>query len=135
MILNKIKNEENQNKETIQKSLENQNKLKEKIKNICQKIENDSDLLIQKIQDSKINHLNLFKKIEIIIDNKIETILEGTEKKQKKISKKKIKINTIKKLKSEKNHIELIQGGNEIIKTERKREKNGKKKAEKESKN
>ncbi|KAJ6236072.1 hypothetical protein M0813_03525 [Anaeramoeba flamelloides] len=127
MIVNKIKNEENQNKETIQKSLENQNKLKEKIKNICKKIENDSDLLIKKIQDSKTNYLNLFKKIEIIIDNKIETILKDTEKKQKKISKKKIKINTIKKLKKDKNHIELIQGGNEIIKTERKREKNGKK--------
>ncbi|KAJ3424191.1 motif protein trim9 [Anaeramoeba flamelloides] len=57
IILNKIQNEENQNKETIQKSLENQNKLKEKIKNIY------------------------------------------------------------------KNHIKLIQGGNEIIKPESKREK------------
>ncbi|KAJ3442277.1 tripartite motif-containing protein [Anaeramoeba flamelloides] len=120
MLLNKIQNEENQNKETIQKSLENQNKLKEKIKNICKKIENDSDLLIQKIQDSKINYLNLFKKIEIIINTKIETILKETGKKQKKISKKKIKINTIKKFKKDKNHIKLIQGGNEIIKTERK---------------
>ncbi|KAJ6226937.1 hypothetical protein M0813_10475 [Anaeramoeba flamelloides] len=127
MILNKIQNEENQNKETIQKSLENQNKLKEKIKNICKKIENDSDLLIQKIQDSKINHLNIFKKIEIIIDNKIQTILEDTEKKQKKISKKKIKINTIQKLKKDKNHIKLIREGKEIIKSERKSEKNGKK--------
>ncbi|KAJ6243810.1 hypothetical protein M0813_21598 [Anaeramoeba flamelloides] len=134
-----MQNEENQNKETIQKSLENQNKFKEKIKNICKKIENDSDLLIQKIQDSKINHLNLFKKIEIIINNKIQTILEDTEKKQKRILKKKIKINTIKKLKKDKNHIELMQGGKEIIKSERKRkrkmgrksEKNGKKEKEK----
>ncbi|KAJ6255253.1 tripartite motif-containing protein [Anaeramoeba flamelloides] len=131
IILNKIQNEENQNKETIQKSLENQNKLKEKIKNICKKIENDSDLLIQKIQDSKINHLNLFKKIEIIIDNKIETILKDTEKKQKKILKKKKKINTIQKLKKDKNHIKLIQGGKEIIKWERKKVKNGKKEKEK----
>ncbi|KAJ6251215.1 b-box domain protein [Anaeramoeba flamelloides] len=123
MIVNKIQNEENQNKETIQKSLENQNKLKEKIKNICKKIENDSDLLIQKIQDSKINYLNLFKKIEIIIDTKIETILKDTEKKQKKILKKKKKINTIKKLKKDKNHIKLIQGGKKIIKSERKSEK------------
>ncbi|KAJ3442165.1 hypothetical protein M0812_11895 [Anaeramoeba flamelloides] len=134
MILNQMQNEENQNKETIQKSLENQNKLKEKIKIICKKIENDSDLLIQKIQDSKINHLNLFKKIEIIIDNKIETILEDTEKKQKKISKKKIKINTIKKFKKDKNHIKLIQGGKEIIKSERKSEKNGKKEKTEEKK-
>ncbi|KAJ3442088.1 enolase-phosphatase e1 [Anaeramoeba flamelloides] len=134
IILNKMQNEENQNKETIQKSLENQNKLKEKIKNICKKIENDSDLLIQKIQDSKINHLNLFKKIEIIINNKIETILEDTEKKQKKISKKKIKINTIKKFKKDKNHIKLIQGGKEIIKTERKSEKSGKKEKTEEQK-
>ncbi|KAJ6247039.1 motif protein trim9 [Anaeramoeba flamelloides] len=136
IILNKIQNEENQNEKTIQKSLENQNKLKEKIKNICQKIENDSDLLIQKIQDSKINYLNLFKKIEIIIDNKIQTILEDTKKKQKRILKKKIKINTIQKLKKDKNHIKLIQGGKEIIKLERKSEKNGKKgeEAEKEQK-
>ncbi|KAJ6242342.1 hypothetical protein M0813_22476 [Anaeramoeba flamelloides] len=127
IILNKIQNEEKQNEKTIQKSLENQNKFKEKIKNICKKIENDSNLLIQKIQDSKINHLNLFKKIEIIINNKIQTILEDTEKKQKKISKKKIKIKTIKKLKKDKNHIKLIQGGKEIIKSERKSEKEGRK--------
>ncbi|KAJ3433278.1 hypothetical protein M0812_22233 [Anaeramoeba flamelloides] len=130
MILNKIQNEENQNKETIQKSLENQNKFKEKIKNICKKIENDSDLLIQKIQDSKINHLNLFKKIEIIIDTKIQTILEDTEKKQKKISKKKIKINTAQEFKKDKNHIKLIQGCKEIIKKEKEKEdvnENGKK--------
>ncbi|KAJ3445213.1 tripartite motif-containing protein [Anaeramoeba flamelloides] len=130
-ILNKIQNEENQNKETIQKSLENQHKLKEKINNICKKIENDSDLLIQKIQDSKINHLNLFKKIEIIINNKIETILKDTEKKQKRINETKIKINTIKKFKKDKNHIKLIQGGKEIIKKERKSEKRGKKGKEK----
>ncbi|KAJ3441342.1 tripartite motif-containing protein [Anaeramoeba flamelloides] len=134
MILNKMQNEENQNKETIQKSLENQNKLKQKIKNICKKIENDSDLLIQKIQDSKINHLNLFKKIEIIINTKIEKILKDTEKKQKRILKKKIKINTIKKIKKDKNHIKLIQGGKEIIKTERKSGKNGKKKKKKKRK-
>ncbi|KAJ3424140.1 enolase-phosphatase e1 [Anaeramoeba flamelloides] len=128
IILTKIKNEENQNKLTIQKSLENQNKLKEKIKNICQKIENDSDLMIQKIQDSKINHLNLFKKIEIIINTKIENILKDTEKKQKKISKKKIEINTVQKMKKDKNHIKLIQGGKEIIKWESKSEKKGRKK-------
>ncbi|KAJ6236063.1 e3 ubiquitin-protein ligase trim [Anaeramoeba flamelloides] len=127
IILNKIQNEENQNKETKQKSLENQNKLKEKIKNICKKIENDSDLLIQKIQDSKINYLNSFKKIEIIINNKIQTILKNTEKKQKMFLKKKIKINTIKKLKKDKNHIKLIQEGKEIIKSEINREKKGKK--------
>ncbi|KAJ3424126.1 tripartite motif-containing protein [Anaeramoeba flamelloides] len=128
IILTKIKNEENQNKETREKSLENQNKLKEKIKNICQKIENDSDLMIQKIQDSKINHLNLFKKIEIIINTKIENILKDTEKKQKKISNMKIEINTIQKMKKDKNHIKLIQGGKEIIKWESKSEKKGRKK-------
>ncbi|KAJ6229268.1 tripartite motif-containing protein [Anaeramoeba flamelloides] len=127
IILNKIKKEENQNKETIQKSLENQNKFKEKIKNICKKIENDSDLLIQKIQDSKINHLNLFKKIEIIINTKIESILKGTKKKQKGISKKKKKINTVQKFKKDKNHIKIIQGGKEIIQSERKSEKNDRK--------
>ncbi|KAJ6234564.1 spry domain containing socs box protein [Anaeramoeba flamelloides] len=125
IIVNKIKKEENQNKETIQKSLENQNKLKEKIKNFCKKIENDSDLMIQKIQDSKTNHLNLFKKIEIIINTKIETILKNTKNKQKEISKNKIEINTIKKLKKDKNHIKLIQGGKKIIKSERNSEKNG----------
>ncbi|KAJ3442698.1 tripartite motif-containing protein [Anaeramoeba flamelloides] len=134
IILNKIKKEENQNKETKQKSLENQNKLKEKIKNICKKIENDSDLMIQKIQDSKINYLNLFKKIEIIINTKIETILKNTKKKQKEISKKKIKINTIKKFKKDKNHIKLIQGGKEIIKSERKSEKNDRKRKKRKKK-
>ncbi|KAJ3451048.1 zinc finger protein constans-like [Anaeramoeba flamelloides] len=134
IILNKIQNEENQNEKTIQKSLENQKKIKEKINNICKKIENDSDLLIQKIQDSKINHLNLFKKIEIIINTKIETILKDKQKKQKKIKKNKIKINTIKKFKKDKNHIKLIQGGKEIIKTERKSEKNGKKEKTEEQK-
>ncbi|KAJ6255236.1 tripartite motif-containing protein [Anaeramoeba flamelloides] len=134
IILKKIKNEENQNKETIQKSLENQNKLKEKIKNICKKIENDSDLMIKKIQDSKINHLNLFKKIEIIIDNKIQNILKDTEEKQKKILKKKKKINTIQKMKKDKNHIKLIQGGKEIIKSESKSEKEKEKGKEKERK-
>ncbi|KAJ3424190.1 tripartite motif-containing protein [Anaeramoeba flamelloides] len=127
IILNKIQNEENQNKETKQKSLENQNKLKEKIKNICKKIENDSDLLIKKIQVSKINYLNSFKKIEIIINNKIQKILKNTVKKQKMFLKKKIKINTIKKLKKDKNHIKLIQEGKEIIKSEINREKKGKK--------
>ncbi|KAJ3424056.1 fyve-finger-containing rab5 effector protein rabenosyn-5-related [Anaeramoeba flamelloides] len=91
-------------------------------------------LMIQKIQDSKINHLNLFKKIEIIINTKIETILKGTKKKQKRISKKKIKINTIKKFKKDKNHIKLIQGGKEIIKSERKSEKNDRKRKKRKKK-
>ncbi|KAJ6252830.1 tripartite motif-containing protein [Anaeramoeba flamelloides] len=127
IILNKIKNDEIQNNKTKKKSLENQNKLKEKIKNICKKIENDSDLLIQKIQDSKINYLHLFKKIEIIIDTKIETILKDTLKKKKRILKKKIVINNIKKLKKDKNYIKLIQGSKEIIKSKSNSVEKGKK--------
>ncbi|KAJ3446100.1 tripartite motif-containing protein [Anaeramoeba flamelloides] len=126
IISNKIQKEDNQNKETIRRSLENQKKIKEKIKNIRKKIENDSALLIQKIQVSKINYLNLFRKIEIIIDTKIETILKNAVKKKKRILKNKTKIKTIKKLKKDKNHIKLITGGKEIIKSERFIQKGGK---------
>ncbi|KAJ3428036.1 hypothetical protein M0812_25668 [Anaeramoeba flamelloides] len=75
MILNKIQNVEIQNNETIQKSIELKNKFKIEIKELSNLIENQSDLMIQKIQKSKINHLNLLLKAEIITDTKFDQIM------------------------------------------------------------
>ncbi|KAJ6237766.1 hypothetical protein M0813_26559 [Anaeramoeba flamelloides] len=128
MILNKIQNVEIQNNETIQKSIELKNKFKIEIKELSNLIENQSDLMIQKIQKSKINHLNLLLKAGIISDTKFDQIIDKNEAKQEAINETKKKIKILKKLEKDKNTIKFLQESNEIIeKDEEEREKERKK--------
>ncbi|KAJ3433367.1 tripartite motif-containing protein [Anaeramoeba flamelloides] len=118
IILNKIKNVEIQNNETMQKSFELKNKFKIEIQKLSKLIENQSDLLIQKIQKSKINHLNLLLKVGIISDTKFDQIINKNEAKQKDLNKTKKQIKTLKKLKKDKKIIKLIRESKEIIEKE-----------------
>ncbi|KAJ6252909.1 tripartite motif-containing protein [Anaeramoeba flamelloides] len=128
MILNKIQNVEIQNNETIQKSIELKNKFKIEIKELSNLIENQSDLMIQKIQKSKINHLNLLLKAEIITDTKFDQIMNKNQAKQEAINETKKKIKILKKLEKDKNTIKFLQESNEIIeKDKEEREKERKK--------
>ncbi|KAJ3428049.1 hypothetical protein M0812_25681 [Anaeramoeba flamelloides] len=128
MILNKIQNVEIQNNETIQKSIELKNKFKIEIKELSNLIENQSDLLIQKIQKSKINHLNLLLKAEIITDTKFDQIMNKNQAKQEAINETKKKIKILKKLEKDKKTIKFLQESNEIIeKDKEEREKERKK--------
>ncbi|KAJ6237765.1 tripartite motif-containing protein [Anaeramoeba flamelloides] len=135
MILNKIQNVEIQNNETIQKSIELKNKLKIEIKELSNLIENQSDLMIQKIQKSKINHLNLLLKAEIITDTKFDQIMNKNQAKQEAINETKKKIKILEKLEKDKKIIKLIQESNEIIeKDKEEREKERKKEREQQRK-
>ncbi|KAJ6252891.1 hypothetical protein M0813_13753 [Anaeramoeba flamelloides] len=128
MILNKIQNVGIQNHETIQKSIELKNKFKIEIKELSNLIENQSDLMIQKIQKSKINHLNLLLKAEIITDTKFDQIMNKNQAKQEAINETKKKIKILKKLEKDKKTIKFLQESNEIIgKDEEEREKERKK--------
>ncbi|KAJ6237771.1 spry domain containing socs box protein [Anaeramoeba flamelloides] len=128
MILNKIQNVEIQNHETIQKSIELKNKFKIEIKELSNLIEKQSDLMIQKIQKSKINHLNLLLKAEIITDTKFDQIMNKNQAKQEAINETKKKIKILKKLEKDKKTIKFLQESNEIIeKDKEEREKERKK--------
>ncbi|KAJ6239924.1 hypothetical protein M0813_24845 [Anaeramoeba flamelloides] len=115
IILNKIQKAEIQSNETIQKSLELKNKFKIEIKKLSNFIENQSDLLIQKIQKSKINHLNLLLKVEIISNTKFTKIINKNEAKQEEIKETKTQIKILKKLKKDNKTIKLIRESKEII--------------------
>ncbi|KAJ3427759.1 b-box zinc finger protein [Anaeramoeba flamelloides] len=115
IILNKIQNEEIQSKETIQKSLELKNKFKIEIKELSNLIETQSDLLIQKIQKLKINHLNLLKKVGIISDLKFDQIINKNEAKKEEINETKKQIKILKKLEKDEKTIKLIRESKEII--------------------
>ncbi|KAJ6249652.1 tripartite motif-containing 33 [Anaeramoeba flamelloides] len=122
IILNKIQNVEIQNNEIIQKSLELKNKFKIEIKELSNLIENQSDLLIQKIQKSKINHLNLLLKIGIISDTKFDNIMNKNEAKQESINETKNQIKILTKSKKDKKIIKLIRESKEIFEKEEKEE-------------
>ncbi|KAJ6249653.1 tripartite motif-containing protein [Anaeramoeba flamelloides] len=122
IILNKIQNVEIQNNEIIQKSLELKNKFKIEIKELSNLIENQSNLLIQKIQKSKINHLNLLLKIGIISDTKFDNIMNKNEAKQESINETKKQIKILTKWKKDKKIIKLIRGSKEIFEKEEKEE-------------
>ncbi|KAJ3428069.1 zinc finger protein constans-like [Anaeramoeba flamelloides] len=125
IILNKIQKAEIQSNETIQKSIELKNKFKIEIKELSNLIEKQSDLMIQKIQKSKINHLNSLLKIGIISDTKFDNIIDKNEAKQEEIKETKNQIKILTKLKKDKKTIKLIRESNEIIekdKEERKKE-------------
>ncbi|KAJ3428083.1 hypothetical protein M0812_25715 [Anaeramoeba flamelloides] len=115
-----------QSNETIEKSLELKNKFKIEIKELSNLIEKQSDLMIQKIQKSKINHLNSLLKIGIISDTKFDNIIDKNEAKQEEIKETKNQIKILTKLKKDKKTIKLIREfSNEIIekdKEERKKE-------------
>ncbi|KAJ6244374.1 tripartite motif-containing protein [Anaeramoeba flamelloides] len=115
IILNKIQNEEIQSMETIQKSLELKNKFKIEIKELSNLIETQSDLLIQKIQKLKINHLNLLKKVGIISDLKFDQIINKNEAKKEEINETKNQIKILKKLEKDEKTIKLIWESKEII--------------------
>ncbi|KAJ6231761.1 tripartite motif-containing protein [Anaeramoeba flamelloides] len=115
LILIKIQKEEMCNNEVIQSSLENKTNLKKEIQELSNLIENQSDLMIQKIQKSKINYLNLLKKVEIISNTAFDKIMKEKESKQKMIKQKKKQINALQKMKKEKKTIKLIRESNEII--------------------
>ncbi|KAJ6244385.1 tripartite motif-containing protein [Anaeramoeba flamelloides] len=115
IILNKIQNEEIQSQETIQKSLELKNKFKIEIKELSNLIETQSDLLIQKIQKLKINHLNLLKKVGIISDLKFDQIINKNEAKKEEINETKNQIKILKKLEKDEKTIKLIRESKEII--------------------
>ncbi|KAJ6230188.1 hypothetical protein M0813_06826 [Anaeramoeba flamelloides] len=131
IIMNKIQKEEIQNKETIKRTRVNQNKLKQEIKELANVIENRSDLLIQKIQNSKKNYLNLLNKVEIISKTTFTKILNKKEEKQKKLNKNKNKIKKMEKLEKDEKTIKLIRESKEILSKEeerKKKKKNTKKK-------
>ncbi|KAJ6230322.1 tripartite motif-containing protein [Anaeramoeba flamelloides] len=123
IILNKIQIEEIKNNETIKHTLVNQNKLKQEIKELGNYIENEFNLLIEKIQNSKINYLKMLKKVEIISNTNLTKILNKKKKKKKKINKNKIQIKKLKKLEKEEKIIKLIQGSKKIIEEEENDEK------------
>ncbi|KAJ6230168.1 e3 ubiquitin-protein ligase trim [Anaeramoeba flamelloides] len=118
IIINKIQKEEIQNKETIKCTHVNQNKLTQEIKELANFIENESDLLIQKIQNSKINYLNLLNKVEIISNTKFTKILNKKEEKQKKLNKNKNQIKKIEKLEKDEKTIKLIRESKKILSKE-----------------
>ncbi|KAJ3440870.1 tripartite motif-containing protein [Anaeramoeba flamelloides] len=132
IILNKIQNVEIQNNEIIQKSLELKNKFKIEIKELSNLIENQSDLLIQKIKKSKINHLNLLLKIGIISDAKFDNIMNKNEAKQESINETKNQIKILKKSKKDNKKIKLIRESKEIFEKEEKEEIQRKKERKKE---
>ncbi|KAJ6251691.1 e3 ubiquitin-protein ligase trim [Anaeramoeba flamelloides] len=115
IIINKIQKEEIQNNETIKYTRVNQNKLTQEIKELANFIENESDLLIQKIQNSKINYLNLLNKVEIIPNTKFTKILKEKDEKQKKLNKNKNKIKKMEKLEKDEKIIKLIRESKEIL--------------------
>ncbi|KAJ3437847.1 hypothetical protein M0812_17018 [Anaeramoeba flamelloides] len=126
--------------EKIEITIEKQNTLRQEIKNITNEIKNGSDLLIQKIHNSKINYLNILKTIEIILDKKFEILLKDKKEKHIKIMQNKKEIKNLKQLKKDKNHIELIRESKKIIVSEKKegdedREDDKKKKRKKREKN
>ncbi|KAJ6230368.1 e3 ubiquitin-protein ligase trim [Anaeramoeba flamelloides] len=118
IILKKIQKDEKNNKKKIKISLENQKKIRQEIKDLANFIQNKSDLLIQKIQNSKINYLNLLKNIEIISNTKFTKILKEKEEKRIKINQKKKKIKNLKKLDKDEKKFKLILESNEIIEKE-----------------
>ncbi|KAJ3428039.1 hypothetical protein M0812_25671 [Anaeramoeba flamelloides] len=135
IILKQIHNDEIKNNETIQKSIELKHKFKIEIKELSNLIENQSDLMIQKIQKSKINHLNLLMKDEIITYTKFDQIMNKNQAKQVAINETKKKIKILKKLEKDKKTIKLIRISNEIIgKDKEEREKERKKKEKKKEK-
>ncbi|KAJ3451553.1 tripartite motif-containing protein [Anaeramoeba flamelloides] len=134
IILNKIQNVEIQNNEIIQKSLELKNKFKIEIKELSNLIENQSNLLIQKIQKSKINHLNLLLKIGIISDTKFDNIMNRNEAKQESINETKKQIKILTKWKKDKKIIKLIRGSKEIFEKEEKEEREKERKKEQQRK-
>ncbi|KAJ3427583.1 hypothetical protein M0812_25207 [Anaeramoeba flamelloides] len=107
-----------QSNETIQKSLELKNKFKIEIKKLSNFIENQSDLLIQKIQKSKINHLNLLLKVEIISNTKFTKIINKNEAKQEEVNETKSQIKILTKLEKNKKTIKLIQESKGMIEKE-----------------
>ncbi|KAJ3437065.1 hypothetical protein M0812_19136 [Anaeramoeba flamelloides] len=115
IIINKIQKEEIQNNETIKCTHVNQNKLTQEIKELANFIENESDLLIQKIQNSKINYLNLLNKVEIKSNTKFTKILKEKDEKQKKLNKNKNKIKKMEKLERDEKKIKLIRESKEIL--------------------
>ncbi|KAJ6252916.1 hypothetical protein M0813_13779 [Anaeramoeba flamelloides] len=115
IILNTIQKEEIRNNETIQKSLENQKKIKQEIKELYDEIKINSNLLIEKIQTSKIKYLNLLKNIEMITNKKFDKILKKNMVKQKMINENKNQIKNLKKMKKDENYIKLIQESKEMI--------------------
>ncbi|KAJ3435665.1 tripartite motif-containing protein [Anaeramoeba flamelloides] len=117
-MFHKIQKDEKNNKEKIRISLENQKKIRQEIKEFANFIENKSDLLIQKIQNSKINYLNLLKNVEIISNTNFIKILKEKEEKQIKINQKKKKIKYLKKLDKDEKTFKLILESNEIIQKE-----------------
>ncbi|KAJ6237803.1 e3 ubiquitin-protein ligase trim56 [Anaeramoeba flamelloides] len=123
IILNKIQKAEIQSNETIEKSLELKNKFKIEIKELSNLIEKQSDLMIQKIQKSKINHLNLLLKIGIISDTKFDNIIDKNEAKQEEIKETKKQIKILTKLKKDKKTIKLIRESNEIIEKDKEQRK------------
>ncbi|KAJ6232475.1 hypothetical protein M0813_04998 [Anaeramoeba flamelloides] len=115
IIFNQIKNDKNQNNVTIERLLKYKNKLKQKIQQTAKNIQNDSDLLIKIIQNSKINSYNLLKKMEIITNIRIGKLLNQELKKQKTINKNQMKINNLIQLRNDNNHINFIKESKEII--------------------
>ncbi|KAJ6248847.1 tripartite motif-containing protein [Anaeramoeba flamelloides] len=128
IILNEIQTKEKENQKTLQKSQQNKNKFKQKIQEISQQIERESDLLKQQIEKSKNKHLQLLKTIQIIIENQFNKIIQNNKKTQNKINQKKTKIKKIRKLKTKNQNIELINESKEIINNKKKKNKKEKEK-------
>ncbi|KAJ6252894.1 tripartite motif-containing protein [Anaeramoeba flamelloides] len=128
IILNKIQKAEIQSNETMKRSFENQKKIKKEIQELATLIENQSDLMIQKIQKSKINHLNLLKKVEIMSNTIFNKLVNENVVKQKKRTENRNQIKKLERLKKDEKTIKLIRESKEIIeKDEEEREKERKK--------
>ncbi|KAJ3428005.1 tripartite motif-containing 33-like [Anaeramoeba flamelloides] len=128
IILNKIQKAEIQSNETMKRSFENQKKIKKEIQELATLIENQSDLMIQKIQKSKINHLNLLKKFGIMSNTIFNKLVNENLVKQKKRTENRNQIKKLERLKKDEKTIKLIRESKEIIeKDEEEREKERKK--------
>ncbi|KAJ3429258.1 hypothetical protein M0812_24602 [Anaeramoeba flamelloides] len=128
IILNEIQTKEKDNQLTIQKSQLNKIKFKQKIQQISQQIQRESDLLKQQIEKSKNQHLKLLKTIEIIIENQFNQIIQNNQKTIQKINQNKTKIQKIIKLKTKSQKCKLINESRMIINKFKKRKEKEKEK-------
>ncbi|KAJ6236968.1 tripartite motif-containing protein [Anaeramoeba flamelloides] len=128
IILNEIQTKEKDNQLTIQKSQQNKIKFKQKIQQISQQIERESDLLKQQIEKSKNKHLKLLKTFEIIIENQFNQIIQNNQKTIQKINQNKTKIQKISKLKTKNQKCKLIKESRMIINKFKKRKEKEKEK-------